>query len=46
MQYTFTVENWETTITVETDNLETLEKVSEAVIFALEEADEEEDEEE
>jgi hypothetical protein len=46
MQYTFTVENWETTITVETDNLETLEKVSEAVILALEEADEEEDEEE
>jgi hypothetical protein len=44
MNYTFTIENWETTITVETDNIETLEKVSEAIILALE--DNEDDEEE
>jgi hypothetical protein len=43
MTYTFTIENWETTITIETDNIETLEKVSEAVIVALD--DNEEDEE-
>jgi hypothetical protein len=45
MNYTFTIENWETTITVETDNIETLEKVSEAVIAALEDNVEDEEEE-
>ena len=43
MQYTFKIENWETTISIETDSLEVLEKLSEAVILALEEEDEEED---
>jgi hypothetical protein len=45
MTYTFTIENWETSITIETDDLNTLEKVSEAVIAALNdnEFDEEED---
>lgn len=45
MQYTFKIEDWETTVTVETDNVEVLEKLSAAVFEALEE-DEEEDEEE
>jgi len=44
LQYTFKVEDWETTVTVETDNIEVLEKLSTAVFAALEE-DEEEDEE-
>jgi len=44
MNYTFKIEDWDTTITIETGDLETLEKVSEAVILALEvEDDEEED---
>jgi hypothetical protein len=43
MQYTFKIENWETTISIETDSLEVLEKLSEAVILALEEEDEEEE---
>lgn len=43
MQYTFKIENWETTITIETDDIETLEKVSEAVLIALEGDEEEED---
>jgi hypothetical protein len=43
MQYTFKIEDWETTVTIETDNVDTLEKLSEAVIIALEEDDEEED---
>jgi hypothetical protein len=42
MQYTFKIEDWETTVTVETDNVEVLEKLSTAVIAVLEE-DEEED---
>lgn len=42
MQYTFKIEDWETTVTVETDNIEALEKLSAAVFAALEE-DEEED---
>ena len=46
MQYTFKIEDWETTVTVETDNVEVLEKLSAAVFAALEEEDEEEDEEE
>jgi hypothetical protein len=43
MQYTFKIEDWKTTVTIETDNVDTLEKLSEAVIIALEEDDEEED---
>jgi hypothetical protein len=43
MNYTFTIENWDTTITIETGDIETLEKVSEAVLIALEVEDEEED---
>jgi len=46
MQYTFKIENWETTISIETDSLEVLEKLSEAVILALEEEDEEEEDSE
>jgi hypothetical protein len=42
MQYTFKIEDWETTVTVETDNIEVLEKLSEAVLTALAD-DEEED---
>ena len=41
MQYTFKVEDWETTVTVETDDVEVLEKLSTAIFAALE--DEEED---
>jgi hypothetical protein len=43
MTYTFTIENWDTTITIETGDIETLEKVSEAVLIALEVEDEEEE---
>jgi hypothetical protein len=43
MNYTFKIEDWETTISIETDSLEVLEKLSEALILALEEEDEEEE---
>lgn len=43
MNYTFTIENWDTTITIETGDVETLEKLSEAVILALESDDEDEE---
>jgi hypothetical protein len=42
MQYTFKIEDWDTTVTIETDDVAVLEKLSEAVIAALEQ-DEEED---
>ena len=42
MQYTFKIEDWGTTVTIETDDVAVLEKLSEAVIAALEQ-DEEED---
>jgi hypothetical protein len=41
MQYTFKVEDWETTVTVETDNVEVLEKLSTAIFAALEDEEEE-----
>jgi hypothetical protein len=43
MQYTFKIEDWETTVTVETDNIQVLEKLSEAVLTALADDEEEED---
>ena len=43
MQYTFKIENWETTVSIETDDVDVLEKLSEAVLTAL--ADDEEEEE-
>jgi hypothetical protein len=43
MTYTFTIENWDTTITIETGDIEIMEKVSEAVLLALEVEDEEEE---
>ena len=43
MQYTFKIEDWETTVEIETDNVDVLEKLSEAIINVLE-LDEEEEE--
>jgi len=44
MNYTFKIEDWDTTVTIETNDLEVLEKLSEAVILAMEEVDEDEEE--
>jgi hypothetical protein len=44
MNYTFKIEDWDTTVTIETNDLEVLEKLSEAVILAIEEVDEDEEE--
>ena len=44
MQYTFKIEDWETTVSIETDDVNVLEKLSEAVLTAL--ADDEDEEEE
>jgi hypothetical protein len=44
MQYTFKIEDWETTVSIETDDVDVLEKLSEAVLTAL--ADDEDEEEE
>jgi hypothetical protein len=44
MQYTFKIEDWETTVSIETDDVNVLEKLSEAVLNAL--ADDEDEEEE
>ena len=43
MQYTFKIEDWETTVEIETDNVDVLEKLSEAIIHVLESDEEEED---
>ena len=43
MQYTFKIENWETTVSIETDDVDVLEKLSEAVLTALADDEEEED---
>jgi hypothetical protein len=43
MQYTFKIENWETTVSIETDDVNVLEKLSTAVIAVLTEDEEEED---
>ena len=45
MQYTFKIEDWDTTITIETDDVNVLEKLSEAVISTLANDEEEEDSE-
>ena len=44
MNYTLKIEDWDTTITIETNDLEVLEKLSEVVILAMEEVDEDEEE--
>ena len=46
MQYTFKIEDWETTVEIETDNVDVLEKLSEAIINVLESNDEEEEDSE
>ena len=43
MQYTLKIEDWETTVEIETDNVDVLEKLSEAIINVLESDEEEED---
>ena len=43
MRYTFKIEDWETTVEIETDNVDVLEKLSEAIINVLESDEEEED---
>jgi hypothetical protein len=43
MQYTFKIEDWETTVSIETDDVNVLEKLSIAVIAVLTEDEEEED---
>ena len=43
MQYTFKIEDWETTVEITTDDVDVLEKLSEAIINVLE-SDEEEEE--
>jgi len=44
MEYTLKIEDWETTVTIETDNVDVLEKLSEAVYLALQDEEEEEEE--
>jgi hypothetical protein len=44
MNYTLKIEDWDTIITIETNDLEVLEKLSEVVILAMEEVDEDEEE--
>jgi hypothetical protein len=43
MEYTLKIEDWETTVTIETDNVDVLEKLSEAVYLALQDDEEEEE---